>query len=54
MTIKELNRSKSPIIKVNKRLDKIAKKVLFPEKVKEANQILTKIGLPKAKTSKKN
>lgn len=47
MTIKELNKSKTPIVIINKDLDKLAKKVLFPEKLKEANRILKTVGLPK-------
>ena len=47
MTIKQLNKTKTPIVRINKKLDKLAKKVLFPEKVKEANDTLKKVGLPK-------
>ncbi len=50
MTIKELNRSKTPIVKINKTLDKLAEKVLFPDKLAEANQILKSATLPKAKS----
>ena len=49
MKIKELNRSKTPIVKINKTLDKIASKVLFPDKLEEANRILKTVGLPKTK-----
>jgi hypothetical protein len=51
MTIKELNKSKTPIVKINKTLDKLSAKVLFPEKLEEANQILKTVGLPKLKKS---
>jgi len=51
MTIKELNKSKLPIVKINKNLDKLAEKVLFPKKVKEANHILKTVSLPKTKTT---
>jgi hypothetical protein len=51
MTIKELNKSKIPIVKINKTLDKLAEKVLFPDKVEEANHILKRVGLPKTKIS---
>ena len=47
--ISKLNKSKTPVVKINRELDKLAKKVLFPEKVREANQVLKKIGLPKRK-----
>ncbi len=50
MTVKELNKSKNPIVKINKTLDKIAVKVLFSEKLDEANHILKTVGLPKTKT----
>jgi len=49
MTIKELNKSKTPIVKINKALDKLSKKVLFPEKLEDANDILKTVGLPKIK-----
>ena len=50
MTIKQLNKSKTPIVKINKSLDKLADKILFPDKVKEANRVLKTIGLPKTAT----
>ena len=50
MTIKQLNKSKTPIVKINKALDKLAEKVLFPEKLEDANRILKSVGLPKTKT----
>jgi hypothetical protein len=53
MKIKELNKRKTPIVIINKSLDKIADKVLFPEKLKEANDILKKVGLPKVKRATK-
>ncbi len=49
MKIKELNKSKTPIVKINKALDKLASKVLFPDKLEEANRILKTVGLPKTK-----
>jgi hypothetical protein len=51
MTVKELNKSKTPIVKINKTLDKLVAKVLFPDKLEEANRILKTVGLPKTKTS---
>lgn len=58
MKIKELNKSKTPppkaatklIVKINKTLDKLAGKVLFPDKLEEANFILKTVGLPKKKS----
>lgn len=50
MTIKELNKTKTPIVKINKTLDKLAEKVLFPDKLEEANNTLKTVGLPKKKS----
>lgn len=49
MTIKQLNKSKTPIVKINSALDKLSGKVLFPDKLEEANRILKTVGLPKTK-----
>ncbi len=49
ITIKQLNKSKTPIVKINKALDKLSGKVLFPEKLEEANRVLKRVGLPKSK-----
>jgi len=46
MNIKKLNSKKVPVVKIDKRLDKLSKKILFPEKVAEANKMLKKVGLP--------
>ena len=43
----ELNQSKVPIIVFDKKLEEFRGKVLFPEKLKKANEILAKSGLPK-------
>ncbi|MGI8639445.1 MAG: hypothetical protein ACR2MG_05765 [Pyrinomonadaceae bacterium] len=45
--IKELNKSKLPIVKIDKSLDKYKDKVLFKEKVDKANETLKNVGLPK-------
>jgi hypothetical protein len=47
VSIKQLNKSKTPIVKINDKLDKLAEKVLFPEKLKRANATLKRVGLPK-------
>ena len=47
LTIKQLNKSKTPIIKINKALDKLSGKIFFPEKLEEANRVLKNIVLPK-------
>ncbi len=49
MNIDKLNQSKVPIIVFDKKLEKFRGKVLFPEKLKKANEILAKSGLPKIK-----
>jgi hypothetical protein len=50
MTIEQLNSSNVPIIVFDKKLEQFRDKVLFPEKVAQANEILSKVGLPKTKT----
>jgi hypothetical protein len=45
--IDEVNKSKLPIVKIDKSLDKYKDKVLFKEKVEQANETLKNIGLPK-------
>lgn len=51
MDIKELNTKKKPVILIDKSLDFFNDKVLFPEKVAKANEMLKKVGLPKMKKS---
>jgi hypothetical protein len=46
MNINELNKKKIPIVKIEKSLDKFKGKVLFPAKLKQANEILKRVGLP--------
>lgn len=45
--IEKLNTSKVPVIVFDKELEKLREKVLFPEKLEKANEILSKFGLPK-------
>jgi hypothetical protein len=52
MTIDQLNQSKVPIIVFDKKLEELKGKVLFPEKLKKANEILAKAGLPKVAIKK--
>ena len=47
--IRDLNKSKVPVIAFDKELDKLNDKVLFPEKLEKANRILKEVGLPRAK-----
>jgi hypothetical protein len=46
-SIDDLNKMKTPIVKIDKSLEKFKGKVLFPEKVALANKTLAKVGLPK-------
>ena len=45
--IEELNKSKLPIVKIDKSLGAYKDKILFQEKVEKANETLKKVGLPK-------
>lgn len=47
MNIKQLNKSKVPIIVFDKKLEQFRDKVLFPEKLERAKEIIMKYGLPK-------
>lgn len=53
MNIKELKKKKVPIVRIDNSLNKYEKEVLFPEKLEKANEMLRKIGLPKAKHTSK-
>lgn len=43
----ELKKRKIPIVVIDKSLNKFDDKVMFPEKLEKANDMLKKIGLPK-------
>ena len=45
--VKDLNKSRVPIIVFDKKLEQFKDKVLFPKKLEKANEILSKVGLPK-------
>jgi len=49
---KELKKRKIPIVKIDNSLDKFDNKILFPEKLEKANEMLKRIGLPKQWTTK--
>ncbi|MFA6924706.1 MAG: hypothetical protein WC223_10705 [Bacteroidales bacterium] len=53
MNIKELKKSKVPIVIIDKSLNKYDNVVLFPDKVALANEMLMKFGIPKIKRTKK-
>ncbi len=46
MKIEQLNNAKIPIVRINKRLEQFKGKVLFKEKLEQANKTLAKVGLP--------
>ena len=48
MNLDELNEKKTPIVKIDKELEKYRGKILFPKKLKKADEILERVGLPKA------
>jgi hypothetical protein len=45
--ITEIKKRKIPIVSVDKSLNKYDSKVLFPDKLEKANEMLKKVGLPK-------
>lgn len=48
-TIEELNERKTPIVIIDKKLDKLKSEPLFQDKVDKANETLAKAGLPNLK-----
>ena len=48
--IDELNKRKTPIVVIDKSLEKYKGKNLFPEKLAKANEVLSRIGTPKIAT----
>ena len=54
MNIKQLNKSKVPIVRIDKSLEKFLSIPLFQDKVDKANEILQTVGLPKKLTKKKS
>ena len=51
--ITEIKKRKIPIVRIDKSLNEFDDKILFPEKLKKANEMLRKIGLPKQWTAEK-
>ena len=47
MGIKDINTKKKPVVLIDKSLDFFNNKILFPEKLEKANEMLKKTGLPK-------
>ncbi|MFB9120700.1 hypothetical protein ACFFUE_05800 [Bergeyella porcorum] len=50
--INELKARKTPIVTIDKSLNQLDNKILFPEKLEKANKMLKEIGLPKLKNEK--
>lgn len=48
-TIDDLNKRKTPIVIIDKKLDKLKSEPLFQDKVDKANETLARVGLPKLK-----
>jgi hypothetical protein len=48
-TVKELNSSKVPIVPIDPSLEQYREKVLFPEKLAKANEMLKSANLPNKK-----
>ena len=49
MKVRELNKSKLPVVRVDKSLEKYKDKVLFKDKLDKANDMLKTVGLPKSR-----
>ena len=52
MEINEFNQAKIPVVKINKKLDEFKGKILFPDKLAQANAMLLRVKLPTLKLSK--
>jgi hypothetical protein len=48
-TIVEINASKIPLVIIDKKLNRLNEKILFPQKVTNAIKTINNIGLPKIK-----
>jgi len=53
MNIKDLNKKKVPIVRIDDSLDKFRHMPIFQEKVDKANEMLRTVGIPKNLTSSK-
>ena len=47
----EIKKRKITIVRVDKALNKFDDKILFPDKLEKANEVLRKVGLPKQWTT---
>lgn len=46
-TIEKLNKRKVTVVKIDKSLERLREKNLFPEKLAKANEVIARVGLPK-------
>lgn len=46
-TVEDLNKRKTPIVTIDKSLEKYKDKILFPKKLEKANKMLKTAKLPK-------
>ncbi len=46
MKIEDINKTKTPIVKIDKRLERFKGKILFPKKLDLANKMLKGVKLP--------
>ena len=54
MTIEQLNKARIPVVRIDEKLERFYGKVLFPEKLEQANNTLAKVGLPTLPKSRNN
>ena len=54
MSVKELNKKKVPVVRIDNSLKKYKDVPLFQDKVDKANEMLRTVGLPKSKVKKRN
>ena len=52
--VTEIKERKIPIVRIDNSLNKYDDKILFPDKLEKANEMLRKIGLPKQWTMGKH
>ena len=46
-SIEKLNQSKTPLVRIDKSLERLKGKNLFQEKLAKANEVIARVGLPK-------
>lgn len=48
-TVKDISNQSIPLVAIDKRLDKLRGKIMFPEKLEKANRVLSAAKLPEKK-----